>query len=85
VKADEFFMTLSSKLMGGDEHKAKRLFHARAPAVDCGDCCVEAREVYREACGRFTDYSLQYVRVLTNACALANKETLLGMIKSMCL
>jgi len=86
MKADEMFMSLSSKLMGGIENKAKKLFFARAPenAAACGECCIEVRQAYEQSCGRFTDYSLQYVRVLTNACGLATKSTIVETIKALC-
>jgi len=86
MKADEMFMSLSSKLMGGVEEKARKLFFARAPenAAVCGECCIETRQAYQESCGRFTDYSLQYVRVLTNACALAPTSSIVETIKALC-
>jgi legumain len=86
IKADEFFMALSSKLMRGDEAKAKQLFHAKGPANagECGACCIQTREAYEQNCARFTDYSLQYVRVLTNACAMASTETIVSLTKAMC-
>jgi legumain len=86
MKADEMFMSLSSKLMGGVEDKARRLFFARAPenAGECGECCIATRQAYRESCGPFTDYSLQYVRVLTNACGLASTSNIVNPIKALC-
>jgi legumain len=86
IKADEMFMSLSSKIMGGNPVKAKRLFSAHAPAnvAECGECCEKTREVYAKTCGRFTDYSLQYVRVLTNACALAGTARVVDLIKALC-
>jgi len=85
MKADEIFMQLSLKLMGGVDDKASRLFFARAPenAAECGACCIETRQAYQERCG-FTDYSLQYVRVLTNACGLASTSTIVETIRSLC-
>jgi len=86
MKTDEMFMALSGKLMGGNPVKAKQLFSARGPAnaAACGECCTRTREAYKQSCGRFTDYSLQYVRVLTNACAMASTETIVALIKALC-
>lgn len=85
IEADQFFMTLSEKLTLNKE-KAMSLYVAPSPAnsIDCGSCCVESREAYKKYCGGFTDYSLQYVRVLTNACSMASEEHIVGLIKDMC-
>jgi len=84
MKTDEMFMSLSARLVG--EEKAKSLFFARAPenAAACGECCIETRQAYEQSCGRFTDYSLQYVRVLTNACAMASTSTIVNSLKALC-
>lgn len=85
VAADQFFMALSEKLTQNKD-KAMSLYTAPSPAnsIDCGSCCVASREAYKKYCGAFTDYSLQYVRVLTNACAMASEEQLVALIKGMC-
>jgi len=84
MKTDEMFMSLSSRLVG--EEKAKNLFFARAPenAAACGECCIQTRQAYEQSCGRFTDYSLQYVRVLTNACAMVSTSTIVNNVKALC-
>jgi legumain len=86
MATDDMFMAFSSKLMGGNAAKAKKLFFAPGPAnsAECGECCIQTREVYEQSCGRFTDYSLQYVRVLTNACGLASTRVIVDVIKALC-
>jgi legumain len=85
MAADDFFLSLSLKVMNGNQDKGKKLFLARGPAVieEC-ECCDNAREAYQQSCGGFTDYSLQYVRVLTNACAVAGQDAVVNLIMAMC-
>jgi len=85
MKTDEMFMQFSKKIMQGDERKAKTLFLApgRKDVLECR-CCDEARQTFQESCGRFTDYSLQYFRILTNACGLVGREVVLDTIKALC-
>lgn len=85
VAADQFFMTFSEKLTQNKD-KAMSLFLASSPAnsIECGSCCVESREAYKKYCGAFTDYSLQYVRVLTNACMMASQEEVVGLVTNLC-
>jgi len=86
MKADQLFMTLSEKLTYNKD-QAQRLFSASGPlnSAQCGNCCVETREAYNKHCGGFTDYSLQYVRVLTNACAMASRQEIVSLIKDLCM
>jgi len=86
MKADQLFMTLSEKLTN-NHNKAQSLFSAPGPlnSIECGSCCVETREAYKKHCGGFTDYSLQYVRVLTNACGMASEHQIVSLIKDLCM
>jgi len=86
MNVDQLFMAFSEKLTS-NKAKAETLFAAPGPAnsMECGSCCIATREAYKTHCGAFTDYSLQYVRVLTNACAMASENQLVGIIKDLCL
>jgi legumain len=85
MNADQLFMALSEKL-ASSKAKAQALFSAPGPlnSMECGSCCIETREAYKKYCGGFTDYSLQYVRVLTNACAMAPEHQIVNLIKDLC-
>jgi legumain len=85
MNADQLFMALSEKL-AYTKAKAQALFSAPGPlnSIECGSCCIETREAYKKHCGGFTDYSLQYVRVLTNACAMAPEHQIVNLIKDLC-
>jgi len=85
IKVDQLFMTFSEKLTMTKE-KAHALFSAPGPVnvVECG-CCDVAREAYKQHCGRFTDYSLQYVRLLSNACSVAPEKQIVSLIQDLCM
>jgi len=85
MNADLLFMTLSEKLTSS-KSKAQSLFSAPGSlnSMECGSCCIASREAYKKHCGGFTDYSLQYVRVLTNACAMASEHQVVTTIKDLC-
>jgi len=84
MRVDELFMTLSQKLTN---NKADAVSLYTAPGLlqpDCS-CCEHTREAYRKHCGAFTDYSMQYIRVLSNACSLATEHEIVGLLKDLCM
>jgi legumain len=84
MAADELFMTFSEKLTSS-KAEARKLFVAPGQTTECGTCCDAARETYKKHCGGFTDYSLQYVRVLTNACKMAPEREIVRLLKDLCM
>jgi len=40
----------------------------------CEECCDYLNEVYKNKCGNYNDYSLQYTRVVTNMCNYVNHD-----------
>jgi legumain len=65
ITMDTSFMKLAQRIGGND---ADVLFHNYPPSISCGECCEEIYEHYETQCGRFSDYSLKYTRVLMNVC-----------------
>jgi len=83
MHVDELFMTLSQKLT---DTKADAVSLYTAPGAvqpDCS-CCEKTRAAYRKHCGDFTDYSMQYIRVLSNACTLASEHEIVSLLKDLC-
>jgi len=50
------------------------------------DCLRTTMDTYESSCGRFTDYSLKYVKYLVKACENVNSplETIVNRIHSVC-
>jgi legumain len=83
MRVDQLFMTISEKLTGSKAEANKLYTAPGAIKPDCS-CCEQTRAAYRKYCGDFTDYSLQHVRVLTNACELASEHQIVSLIKDLC-
>jgi len=84
METDQLFMQLSEKLTVGKD-EAHKLFSAPGNFAECGDCCDNTRQAYKTYCGPFTDYSLQYVRLLTNACRMAPEQQIVSLLKDLCM
>jgi legumain len=83
VEADNLFMTLS-KAMVGDRSEEVFKAKARVPAT-CGDCCDEVNNAIYEWCGGYTDYSIQYSRVVWNVCLeTQNTQGMLNALRQLC-
>jgi len=78
IETDEFFMALAKKL--GSE----QLFSEKN-ATPCDACCGNVYQAYVDRCGAFTDYSMQYARVLANACkAGVSVDAIVATLAEMC-
>ena len=77
ASVDLLFADVATVLAGGDKSVAAELLAplprssscTDAPAVSDFACAERAFNAYASVCGGFTDYSLQYFRVLRRACA----------------
>ena len=74
---DQRFAAVAGVLAAGDEAAAAHLLAPFPRASSCTDgpaasdfeCAERAFDAYSSICGGFTDYSLQYFKVLRRACA----------------
>jgi len=76
--ADEMFRKLAINVFS--EEKFFQESNVRGPCL----CCDEVNEVISSHCGGYTDYSLQYSRVIANLCEVSTAEVVIGELKSMC-
>jgi legumain len=68
VDMDIAFMKLAESI-AATSAEAETLFYSSSPTgIACGPCCPAVIEGYEKTCGRFSDYSLKYARVLVNTC-----------------
>jgi len=80
VAADELFMGLAK--VAGD--RAEEVFTAKASGV-CGECCDAVNSAVFEWCGGYTDYSIQYSRIVWNVCvATQNTAGMLQTLGQLC-
>jgi len=78
AETDEFFLTLAKKL--GSEH-----FFTAKDKTPCTSCCGRVYQAYADECGAFSDYAIQYTRVLANACkAGVSIDAIVASLKEMC-
>uniref|UniRef100_A0A6B2L507 Legumain prodomain domain-containing protein n=1 Tax=Arcella intermedia TaxID=1963864 RepID=A0A6B2L507_9EUKA len=50
----------------------------------CGECCDEAYRTFQGYCGGFSDYSLQYTRVIYNLCQRYPPNNISKVIQKLC-
>jgi len=79
MKADHIF----EEFMG---HKLDKESEKTFPLPRNFDCLRTTMDTYEGACGKFTDYSLKYVKYLVKACESENTpvEAILNRIHSVC-
>jgi len=77
-KIDALFYHLSEQVAD----KEKFFDTAKAP-VECL-CCDEVHQSIEDYCGGYTDYSLQYARVVVNLCEVSDSQTIIKNLRSMC-
>merc|ERR1712083_107086 len=75
-KADEMFRQLAIKVFS--EEKFFQESNIRGPCL----CCDEVNEVIATHCGGYTDYSLQYSRVVANLCEVSTSDVIIRELKS---
>jgi len=84
IHADTLFMKLA-RTSGNETHF---FAPAKRPAV-CGECCDLVNQAYAEHCGGYNDYSLQYIRVVSNLChavstTVHGAQKLANTLKELC-
>jgi len=87
--ADKLFHSLAvtaSASAGFIDHES--MFSAPAH-VKCGSCCEYADQAIAKFCGGYTDYSLQYRKVVVNACnamptGVEANMNMIASIKNVC-
>jgi len=83
--ADQLFMNLA-RAFAGTEQLAEDLFNAPAQTpVICGQCCSIVNNAFKEFCGAYDDYSIQYSRVVYNMCAFNQTDKVVGLLLGLCL
>jgi len=84
MRVDQLFMTLSEKLTSNKDDAVSLYSAPGVVNAEC-TCCENVRAAYRKYCGDFTDYSMQYIRVLTNACSMAPEKGVVSLLKDLCM
>jgi len=77
-KADEMFRTLATRVFSEDKFFEES--KVRGPCL----CCDEVNEAIASHCGGYSDYSLQFSRVVANLCEVSTSEVIIGELKSIC-
>jgi len=77
-KIDALFYHLSEQVA------SEKTFFAAAKAPGECLCCDEVHQAVEDNCGGYTDYSLQYARVVVNLCEVSNAQTIIKALWSMC-
>lgn len=79
MEADAIFYHLATEL--ADE----RNFHEHVGIVEnCGDCCETVHKFVDDNCGGYSDYSLQYARVVVNMCNLVSTDKITDVLAKYC-
>jgi len=68
VKADKIFSQVTQKMTNSENWGALFTMPAATPIVH-SDCVEATINAYQQFCGAFSDYSIQYTRVIYNMCA----------------
>jgi legumain len=84
IAADTMFMSFSKAMVG--ETRAEEVFKAKANlAGGCGDCCDAVNHAIYDWCGGYTDYSMQYSRIVWNTCVeTQNTQKALDTLRALC-
>jgi len=77
-QTDLLFYNLA-KTVGSEEN----FFMAAKAPGEC-ECCDKVHEAIESECGGYTDYSLQYARVVVNLCEVACADTIISALVPMC-
>lgn len=90
IKVDTMFHELTKTVASQTNGDASSLFHGipKTPIV-CGECCDTVYAAITDGCGGFTDYSLQYSRVVVNLCSHVGQDAaaaakIASTLKAMC-
>jgi len=77
-KADMLFHSLASEVASTD-----KFFQAATFRGECL-CCDEVHQAVYDHCNGYSDYSLQYSRVVVNLCEVSSADTIIEKLKSLC-
>jgi len=79
MEADLRFYRLAVQL--ADEKN----FHEHVGSIaNCGECCDTVHSFVDEHCGGYSDYSLQYTKVVVNMCNLVSAEKITAVLANLC-
>jgi legumain len=91
--------TLAAALVAEVQHRqtTDMLFHKLAQEVATEEkffaaanvkgeclCCDEVHQAVADKCGGYSDYSLQYSRVVVNLCEVSNAATIIEKLEALC-
>lgn len=77
-QVDQMFHTLATNVFSVD-----KFFQEANTKGECL-CCDEVHEAMYSHCGGYTDYSLQYSRVVVNLCEVSNSDVIIQELKALC-
>jgi len=77
-KADALFHKLSAEVATVD-----KFFQAADFKGECL-CCDQVHQAIADGCGGYSDYSLQYSRVVVNLCAVSDASTIISKLVELC-
>jgi legumain len=78
-KADMIFHALSKNVAAEE-----KFFQSANLESDCLSCCDEVHQALENSCGGYTDYSLQYARVIHNLCEVSDAATIIKELEALC-
>jgi len=77
-KADNLFHTLATNVFSEEKFFQESNFRGECL------CCDEVHEAITSHCGGYTDYSLQYSRVVVNLCEVSTSDAIVQELKALC-
>jgi legumain len=77
-KADSLFHSLATNVFS-----TEKFFQAANLRGECA-CCEEVHDIVDSHCGGYTDYSLQYARVIYNLCEVSSPDVIIRELKALC-
>merc|ERR1711890_12654 len=77
-KVDNLLLTLATNVFSVD-----KFFQEANTNGECL-CCDKVHEAMYSHCGGYTDYSLQYSRVVVNLCEVSTADVIIEELKALC-
>lgn len=77
-KADNLFHSLATNVFSSE-----KFFQEANLRGECA-CCEEVHDIVDSNCGGYTDYSLQYARVIYNLCEVSSPDVIIRELKALC-
>jgi len=78
MAADALFYELATSV-----HSKEKFYASATVSSECL-CCDEVHAAVDTVCGGYTDYSLQYSRVVVNLCEVSDATTIVTKLKELC-